>query len=223
MVGTRTFGKGTVQTLVPLHEGQVKLTESKFYRVSGDSTQHRGVIPDITLPSVYSAEDIGESSQEHALPWDQVHRIPVRKHGNFEEILPRLTSLHEQRATNDPDYNHLVKELALNEARREREVLSLNMENRKKNRDAYEQALFDLENQRRVAKSLQPYASVEAWKEEDEKDAETDTGEDDSTDTEFPPLSEDPILKEAGHILMDQIRLSGKDRFQIVNSDAEKQ
>ena len=50
IVGDRSFGKGTVQTLIPLTEGQLKLTESKFYRISGDSTQHRGVVPDITLP-----------------------------------------------------------------------------------------------------------------------------------------------------------------------------
>jgi len=67
VVGDQSFGKGTVQTLVPLTEGQLKLTESKFYRISGDSTQHRGVIPDIEFPSLFDQKDIGESSLEHAM------------------------------------------------------------------------------------------------------------------------------------------------------------
>lgn len=222
VVGTQSFGKGTVQSLVPLHQGQVKLTESKFYRVSGDSTQHRGVIPDIVLPSIYNVEEIGESSQDHALPWDEVHRIPVRKHGNYEGILPTLKELHRERAASDPDYNHLVDELALNEERRERAAVSLNLEERQARRDAYEQALYELENQRRTAKSLPPYDSIETWREEDEIDNGDAAAADESgtdTEEEFPPLSEDPILKEAGHILMDQIRLTDTDRFQVVGNE----
>jgi C-terminal processing protease CtpA/Prc len=72
IVGDRSYGKGTVQTMVPLTEGQLKITESKFYRISGDSTQHRGVVPDIVFPSLYDSEEIGESALEHALDWDQI-------------------------------------------------------------------------------------------------------------------------------------------------------
>ncbi|MDP5071622.1 MAG: S41 family peptidase, partial [Congregibacter sp.] len=69
IVGDRSYGKGTVQTMVPLTEGQLKITESKFYRISGDSTQHRGVVPDIAFPSLYDPEEIGESALDNALDW----------------------------------------------------------------------------------------------------------------------------------------------------------
>ena len=72
VVGEQSFGKGTVQSLVPLQEGQLKITESKFYRISGDSTQHRGVIPDITYPSLFDPDEIGESALDNALAWDQI-------------------------------------------------------------------------------------------------------------------------------------------------------
>ncbi|MFY9333426.1 MAG: S41 family peptidase, partial [Porticoccaceae bacterium] len=69
IVGSQSFGKGTVQDVTGLSSGQLKLTISKFYRVSGDSTQHRGVLPDIELPSLFDKEEVGESEQENALPW----------------------------------------------------------------------------------------------------------------------------------------------------------
>ncbi|MFT5073146.1 MAG: carboxyl-terminal processing protease, partial [Patiriisocius sp.] len=73
IVGSQSFGKGTVQELNGLSSGQLKLTVSKFYRVSGDSTQHRGVLPDIAFPSAYDTDEVGESHEENALPWDSIH------------------------------------------------------------------------------------------------------------------------------------------------------
>ena len=70
VIGTQSFGKGTVQSVNALGHGQLKLTESKFYRISGDSTQNRGVIPDIAFPPLYNKEDIGESVLDNALHWD---------------------------------------------------------------------------------------------------------------------------------------------------------
>lgn len=216
VVGTQSYGKGTVQALVPLHEGQVKLTESKFYRVSGDSTQHRGVIPDIALPSLYSVEDIGESSQDHALPWDQIHAIPVNRHGNFKGVINKLRARHESRAMSDPDFNALVKELELNKARREQTLLSLNLEERKREQQGYEEALFTIENERRAAKGEKTYASVEEWK----KTADNDEDEE-ATDSnnEQVPLEDDPLLKEAGLILVDQIRIQGARPMEVVEKD----
>ena len=61
VIGGQTYGKGTVQSIQPLNHGQLKLTLAKFYRVSGQSTQNQGVIPDIKFPSLYDGRDIGES------------------------------------------------------------------------------------------------------------------------------------------------------------------
>ena len=75
VVGSRTFGKGTVQTLASLDEGQLKFTISKFYRISGGSTQHKGVVPDVSMPSMYDESESGESSYKTALPWDSIHGV----------------------------------------------------------------------------------------------------------------------------------------------------
>ena len=79
ILGQRTFGKGTVQNLIPLDRwsqkpmsGQITVTIGKFYRVTGESTQHRGVEPDVQLPSVIDMKEVGESSLEAALPWDRI-------------------------------------------------------------------------------------------------------------------------------------------------------
>ena len=85
VLGQRTFGKGTVQNLVPLDRwsprpvnGQLTVTIGKFYRVTGESTQHRGVEPDVTLPSQIDMEEVGESALEGALPWDRIAGVPFR-------------------------------------------------------------------------------------------------------------------------------------------------
>ena len=83
IVGGRTFGKGTVQTLVPLNRGQLKITAAKFYRISGQSTQNRGVLPDIEFPDLYDVDHIGESSLEDAMPWDDIRRPPTRAATTF--------------------------------------------------------------------------------------------------------------------------------------------
>ena len=75
IVGGQTFGKGTVQSVLPLEHGQLKLTQAKFYRVSGDSTQHQGVIPDILFPTLFDKEKIGESALDEALAWDTIRPV----------------------------------------------------------------------------------------------------------------------------------------------------
>ena len=206
VVGTQSFGKGTVQALLPLPEGQLKLTESKFYRVSGESTQHRGVVPDIELPSLYNIDEIGESSEDNALPWDKIHGIPVKKHAEWKPLLPELTKRHEKRVVQDPDYVHLVDEITYQENERQQTSVSLNLDKRRQEMAARELSLLAIENKRRVAKGQEPYTDVEAWKkdggvtgtEEEEFVAE------DSEEKDI-PLQDDPLLKEAGAILVDAI------------------
>src|SRR3546814_16079103 len=72
IIGGQTFGKGTVQTIQPLNHGELKLTLAKFYRVSGQSTQHQGVLPDIDYPSIIDTKEIGESALPEAMPWDTI-------------------------------------------------------------------------------------------------------------------------------------------------------
>ena len=115
VVGDRSFGKGTVQTLLDLPEGQLKITESKFYRISGDSTQHRGVIPDITYPSLLQHDEIGESSLEKALDWDRIAPVRHKDYGVVDAILPTLVAKHTERANSDPDFQYIWDQKALAE------------------------------------------------------------------------------------------------------------
>lgn len=209
VVGSRSYGKGTVQALVPLLEGQVKLTESKFYRVSGDSTQNRGVVPDIDFPSIYKMDEVGESAKDYALPWDQIHPVPVNRHNDFGPLISKIKPRHETRAKADPDFIFLVNEIELNNKRRNKTEVELNMAARKQEREEYESALFQFENARRLAKHEEPYKTLEDWKaagEKPDEDAEEDTPKEDK-DEEL-PLEDDPFLKEAALILVDQIELT---------------
>ena len=129
VLGAPTFGKGTVQTLVSLNRfvpdvdaklGQLKLTIAKFYRISGSSTQHRGVIPDIQFPSLYDSSDIGESTQDFALPWDEISPLRYSRDLSVSKLLPELQSRHQQRIANNREYQQLINDL--DEARGKQEA-----------------------------------------------------------------------------------------------------
>ncbi|MEQ9005920.1 MAG: carboxy terminal-processing peptidase, partial [Pseudomonadales bacterium] len=107
IIGSQTFGKGTVQTLIPLNRGQLKITAAKFYRVSGQSTQHQGIIPDIEFPEIYDAERIGESALEDAMPWDMIQPAVFPRSEDLHPLLAELNTRHERRVADDPDFKYL--------------------------------------------------------------------------------------------------------------------
>ena len=210
IVGEQSFGKGTVQSLVALQEGQLKITESKFYRISGESTQHRGVIPDIAYPSLFDPEQIGESALDNALSWDQIAPARFNRYNDYRTILPTLTNLHEKRAANDPDYLYLRDQVSLAEEARSITALPLWQSGRLEMRDDQEQKALAIENKRRVAKGLEPLASLEA---DDTAGAAESSETTDSTD--LPGHSaesdsdtiDDVLLMETGRILVDAMTL----------------
>lgn len=200
VVGGQSFGKGTVQVQLPVREGQLKLTESKFYRVSGNSTQHLGVVPDIQLPSFYDVDKVGESSEDNALPWDRIPAAPHRRYNLTRVPMQTLEERHEYRLKMDPDLVHLHDKLALIKERQKVKQLSLNEIKRRGEAKEYDTVLLSLENKRRLAKELTLYPSVEEWRAVEEPEEE---GEDDR------PLAEkDPILYEAGNIMSDYMSLA---------------
>ena len=204
VVGSQSFGKGTVQEVTGLSSGQLKLTISKFYRVSGDSTQYRGVLPDIAFPSAYDPEEVGESQQDNVLPWDSIHRVPHKFDDSLTPYLDTLTNAHQQRIQKDPDFIHLFERVDLSDSRSAEAELSLNLSERRARSEAWDKALFSLDNKRLKAKGLKPNSNIETWKEDREID------EDDIAIS-------DPILFEAGQILGNQIRvISANNRLQIV-------
>lgn len=156
VLGSATFGKGTVQTLSDLSYGQIKLTRAKFYRISGDSTQHRGVEPDILFPDMIDPERIGESSLDNALEWDTVQAVQYRHYGEPWEYLETLRSRHRERTESHPNFRYLKERVAL--ARRMREEhtsVSLNREQRQREVEALDAEQLALENQRREALGLE--------------------------------------------------------------------
>ena len=203
IVGDRSFGKGTVQTLIPLTEGQLKVTESKFYRISGDSTQHRGVVPDVSFPTLYDPEEIGESALDHALNWDQINPVRHHRYNDLSTVLPRLTELFHERSEKNPDFIFLEDQIALATAARNINELPLKEADRIALREGQEAKALDIENKRRLAKGEEPLESL------DEEDPELEEGE---TEPEPDPLADeadseedDILLTEAGNVLVDAL------------------
>ena len=161
IVGEQSFGKGTVQSLVPLQEGQLKITESKFYRVSGGSTQHRGVVPDIDYPSLFDPEKIGESALDNALAWDQIAPTRFNRYNNYDTIIPTLASMHNARAANDPDYQFLQDQVEMAQDARAISALPLQQSGRIAMRDEQEALALAIENKRRLSKGLELLATLD--------------------------------------------------------------
>ena len=201
VIGTQTFGKGTVQTLVPLNRGQLKITEAKFYRVSGDSTQHQGIVPDLSYPDVFGIDNIGESTLEDALAWDTIKPAAYRETNNVQPYLERLRVNHERRVAQDPDFAYLR---SLSNWRREKRAethISLNQTTRVIEKEADDVWRLDLENALLIAKGEDPVTSL---KDLDARRARRESEK--NSDSDDTP---DPLIMETGHILRDYINLSG--------------
>jgi carboxyl-terminal processing protease len=207
VLGGQTFGKGTVQEIIQMEYGQVKLTRSKFYRISGASTQHRGVIPDITFPDFYDAfDDIGESSLDGALPWDTVKAVEYSPYHAIPALLPELTALHKDRAAESPDFIYLADSINRSKELRNREQLSLNEAVVKADRDANEKVEFEAENMRRLLKGLPLREPADDADESEDETALASVVNDDVSSAEAEPeeVEEgDPLLLESGRILAD--------------------
>ncbi len=146
IVGTRSFGKGTVQELQPLGKGKLKLTSAKFYRVSGESTQNLGIIPDIKFPQIYKIEDTGESSLEGALPWDTTVKTSYTPYKGLQNIENELMAQYKQRSSQDPGINYLNKRIKIASSLNNRTSVSLNLDIRKSRKKQYELSELDIEN-----------------------------------------------------------------------------
>jgi carboxyl-terminal processing protease len=168
IIGQQTFGKGTVQNLFDLdryirgtNNGQLTLTTGKYYRITGESTQHRGVTPDVELPSFIDAERIGESTRDSALPWDRIQPTRFKAEPSLREDIAELQQSQLAHAATDPNYEFVVGDIAAVEQNRDRESLSLNLAKRQAEIDEAEAARLARENERRSKLGLEPIASLE--------------------------------------------------------------
>jgi len=171
IIGQQTFGKGTVQNLYSLDQylrsnddkgfGQLTLTIGKYYRVTGESTQHRGVNPDIALPSHINADLIGESVRDSALPWDTVATTRFRAGKPLASTIESLTVSHTERAKNDPNFQFQIELIEAAEEMTAQKTVSLSKEKRRSKHEQDLQRRLDRENQRRTALNLEPVESLD--------------------------------------------------------------
>ncbi len=194
IVGSQTFGKGTVQSMEPLEPGRIKYTQAKYYRVNGHSTQNRGVIPDILFPEVINKEEIGESSLPQTMAWDQIKETPYNRVSVLTPLINDLNNRHMLRIKDDPEFIYLSERISFLEENRKKTRVSLNESVRLKEEDAMKQRLLDIENRRRLALGQEPYkeyAEIEKA-EEEKREREKKNGEE-----------PDSLLHETGEILAD--------------------
>jgi len=175
IIGQQTYGKGTVQNAHPLNYtifgrkpelGQLNVTIGKYYRITGESTQDRGVTPDIVLPSLIDANEVGESTRDRALPWDHIEPASFKIEGDLKPLASTLQKLHDERTADSADFRYLHDDIAALEAMRNQKTLSLNLKTREAERKRQETERLARENAWRAAHSVPPVKSLEDIKED---------------------------------------------------------
>lgn len=170
IVGEQTFGKGTVQRIINLNNimrsednqlGALKLTINKFYRITGESTQMKGVVPDITFPNPFSREDFGEQSYDSALKWDVIAPVNYQKVGDLSEYIAPLTNKHLQRIKSDREFQYIVEDIKELNIQREENKISLNAQERRDKRKEDKEKQLKRENERRVAANKKPILQID--------------------------------------------------------------
>ena len=198
IVGSNTFGKGTVQRLENLSYGQLKFTEQKFYRISGKSTQNLGVIPDINLPYVFDSEEVGEMALENSLPYDDISSLEYEPFNSTSNI--EMIQSFSKKRVSDSDLNEYIKDQRIqikNEL--DKKLIPVNYLVRKSEKKAQEEKRLFIENRFRVSVGLKPYLNFQEFLDADPE--------------EFNEFSEKMVLEEAARILIDQINFNKPKRL----------
>ena len=158
VVGQQTFGKGTVQNLYHLDRysrfqskkgfGQLTLTIGKFYRVSGQGTQNKGVIPDIRLPSFIDEEVVGEDTKKNTLPWDQIMSLEYDSDLSFHQSIEKLKKNFAEKSKENLPLLFLQEDIDQITEQNKQTKLSLNYEKRKIKRDQFKKVTQDRRTKR---------------------------------------------------------------------------
>ena len=207
VLGQRTFGKGTVQSLDSISKGQVKITESKYYRVDGSSTQNKGVLPDIQLLSTWDIESVGESSYPTALEWDTVRPYRHKKFDFDADKIIKIKNLYSQRLTTSPNLEYLGAVRDRYFINKDKKLLSLNLDIRRSEMEARKEWLLQIENKRREGLGLKTFVNYEDLSANNKKD------ENINNDIDF---KKDYLLIESANIINDYLNLNKKILFSKV-------
>lgn len=199
IVGEQTYGKGTVQNLIDLSRfvpvgnddmGQLKITVAKFYRITGGSTQHKGVIPDIEFPTRFSPEEVGESSNPSALPWDQIPPTKFKPVNDLSNAISHLIQKHKERIKNNIEFQFLLEDIEEYKKNKDIKTVSLQEEKRIKERDEQDaqKKLRDEQRQQKLEMNINNVPEINIKK----------------------TKKDDYLLQESGEILGDFISLTKK-------------
>ena len=210
VVGQRTFGKGTVQSLENLSEGQIKITESKYYRINGMSTQNKGISPDIELPATWDINSVGESSYPTALAWDEIRPYRHKKFVIDSSIIENVLKLHESRLSFEPNLNYLKEVRKRYDLNKNKKFLSLKLEERNIQKDLRKDWLLEIENKRRDSNGLKQFVSYEELE-------NFNKNNDDEISSNRIDLQNDFQLIESARIVNDFINLQEKKIITMVN------
>ena len=198
IIGQKTFGKGTVQKLDSLTSGQIKITESKFYRITGAGMQNKGIHPDISLPSTWDIEEIGESSYDTALPWDEIKPIRFQKFPMRTSLISQLNDEHLIRVSQSPNLQYILDIRKRYETQKNKEVISLNLTNRRIEKEERQLWALNTENKRRALLNLEIFDSYKAMEDYNDAKENEDNEKDFAID-----IDDDYLLDEGAQILSD--------------------
>lgn len=205
VIGSTTTGKGTAQVqLDSLAHGQATLTQRKFYRVTGGSTQNKGVIPDVTLVDIYN-EEFGERKAKNALKWDTIPTAPFKREGSVKPYVQQLDQASDQRVSVDPQFKYLEQRKAIAKKSDDQKRIVLDIDQRKAELIALEQETLRAENQRRQATGQKPYANWESYQASLDALAESRAK---MKATQRPALpEEEAFVTEAANVLLDYAKV----------------
>ncbi|HCV03788.1 MAG TPA: tail-specific protease, partial [Pseudoalteromonas sp.] len=170
VIGEQTFGKGTVQQHKPLGRaydlydhplGSVQYTIAKFYRINGGSTQHKGVIPDVSFPSAIDPAEWGESQQDNALPWDSIIRAKYNSVDNLKPAISYVNKLHDARIASEPEFGYVFDDIKRYQEEKDRKTISLVEADRLKEKDEGEERALERANERLVRLGEKPVEKLD--------------------------------------------------------------
>ncbi|ONN51187.1 peptidase S41 [Acinetobacter genomosp. 33YU] len=208
IIGSTTTGKGTAQVqLDTLAYGQATLTQRKFYRVTGGSTQNKGVVPDIKLVDIYN-EEFGERKSKNALKWDTIPTAPFKREGSVQPYVAKLSQLSEQRVAVDPQFKYLNKRTAIAKVTSDQKQVVLDIDKRRAELLGLEKQTLDAENERRAATGQKPFANWESYQASLDALAESRAKMKANQRPALP--EEETFVNEAANVLMDYAKLQNR-------------
>jgi len=205
VIGSTTTGKGTAQVqLDTLAHGQATLTQRKFYRITGGSTQNKGVIPDIKLVDIYD-EEFGERKAKNALKWDTIPTAPFKREGSIQPYVEKLSQESKARVAVDPQFKYLEARRTIADETKDQKRIVLDIDQRKAEILRLEKQTLDAENQRRAATGLKPFSNWESY--QASLDALSESRAKMKINARPPLPEEETFVNEAANVLLDYAKL----------------